>query len=880
MPMEHWDTILARLSAFAKAHRLDQDEKQQAATFLDGFAAAFGLTLAHEVPLKDPESATTKFIDGLFPGKLLIEMKSRGRNLTDAYIQAQGYCKLLGEEAPRYILSCDFEHWHLFDRQSGRPKKFLLRDLPKRAHLFRFLLDEALDPDWGEQQDVTTRAAEKMARLCDALEQTGYNPEDLPLLLTRLLFCVFAEDTGIFPPKAFSGYVNRTLPARLGDALLRLFTLLDASPDRRDRFPWLTERDRACFRYVNGGLFRGAIQSPDFSFDTQQRLLDLCDHDWRNVSPAIFGSLFQSVTDPKRRHDFGAHYTSETNILALIRPLFLDELRAALEAAVTPEQLDAFHARLASLTFLDPACGCGNFLIVAYRELRRLELDLLRKRHPNPAFAPPLAELLKVRVTQFYGLEIEPFPAQIAQTGLWLTDHLANLDAVAAFNQPYDRFPLRDSPHILCANALTTEWPTTAIIMGNPPFLGFTYQSPEQKTELRAVFHGMKGCGALDYVCAWYKLAAEKMVANPATRAAFVSTNSITQGETVARLWKNIPPEIKINFGVPTFKWSNEAKGKAAVHCVIIGFSAIGENRLTPYLTPGDRSTVVEPRNKPLCANVPSMVYGNKPADGGNLIIEAEDYDDFIAKEPQARPFIKPFLGAEEFLHGKKRYCLWLDGVSPALLKQCPLVMERVKKCREMRLGSIAAAIQRFAETPTLFAQRTQPVGAPYILVPCVSSETRQYVPISFLDGNTVTSNAVQVIPNATLYHFGVLTSSVHNAWMRAVCGRLKSDYRYSKDIVYNNFPWPEADEALRAAVEEKAQAILDERAAFPESSLADLYDPDTMPPALRKAHTALDRLLLKAYGLKPDTPEPEVVRMLLARYAALSRQQAPEARA
>ncbi|MGN0856363.1 MAG: DNA methyltransferase [Candidatus Spyradenecus sp.] len=870
--MEHWDTILARLGQFAKEHREDSDEKQQAATFLDGFAACFGLKIEHEVPLKDPASASTKFIDGLFPGKLLIEMKSRGKNLSDAYLQAQAYCALLGEAAPRYLLCCDFEHWHFFDRQSGRAKKFLLRDLPKRGHLFRFLLDEALDPDWGEQQDVTIKAAEKMARLCDALDATGYDPADLPLLLTRLLFCVFADDTGIFAPNTFTAYIQRTLTTSLGDALTHLFTLLDADDARRDRLPWLSERDRERFRYINGGLFRGTIQPPDFTPASRDCLLDLCDHDWRSVSPAIFGSLFQGVTDPKRRHDFGAHYTSETNILALIRPLFLDALRADLAAAVTPAQLDALHARLAALTFLDPACGCGNFLIVAYRELRRLELDLLRKRHPNPAFAPPLAELLKVRVTQFYGLEIEPFPAQIAQTGLWLTDHLANLDASAAFNQPYDRLPLRDSPHILCANALSSPWPTTSFIMGNPPFLGFTYQSPEQKAEMRAVFPKDK---ALDYVCAWYKLAAEKMVAHPATRAAFVSTNSITQGETVARLWKNIPPEIKINFGVPTFKWSNEAKGKAAVHCVIIGFSAIGENRLTPYLTPGDRSVVVEPRNKPLCANIPSMVYGNKPADGGNLIIEAKDYDDFIAKEPQAQPFIKSFLGAEEFLHGKKRYCLWLDGVSPAKLKQCPLVMERVKKCREMRLGSIAAAIQKFAETPTLFAQRTQPVGVPYILVPCVSSEARQYVPIGFMDASVIASNLVQLIPNATLYHFGVLTSSVHNAWMRAVCGRLEMRYRYSKDIVYNNFPWPEADEALRAAVEEKAQAILDARAQFPDSSLADLYNPLAMPPALRKAHTALDRLLLKAYALPADTPEPEVVKALLARYAALTKQKA-----
>lgn len=868
--MEHWDTILARLGQFAKEHREDSDEKQQAGTFLDGFAACFGLKVEHEVPLKGPESASTKFIDGLFPGKLLIEMKSRGKNLSDAYLQAQAYCKLLGEAAPRYLLCCDFDSWHFHDRHSGKTKKFLLRELPKRAHLFRFLLDDALDPDWGEQQDVTTRAAEKMARLCDALEATGYAPEDLPLLLTRLLFCVFAEDTGIFPPQAFSGYINRTLLDKLGEALTHLFTLLDADDPRRDRFPWLNARDRERFRYINGGLFHATIQPPDFTSAARDCLLELCDHDWRSVSPAIFGSLFQGVTDPKRRHDFGAHYTSETNILALIRPLFLDALRADLAAAVTPAQLDALHARLASLTFLDPACGCGNFLIVAYRELRRLELDLLRKRHPNPAFAPPLAELLKVRVTQFYGLEIEPFPAQIAQTGLWLTDHLANLDASAAFNQPYDRLPLRDSPHILCANALSSPWPTTSFIMGNPPFLGARNMSVEQKAELNAVFKEMKGCGDLDYVTCWYRLAADKMKEHPSTRAAFVSTNSISQGIQPALLWKPLYAEgFRINFGVPTFKWSNEAKGKAAVHCVIEGFSLLGENRYTPYLTEGE-SVVVESRTTPLC-DVPPIGIGSQPIDDGNYLFSVTEKQTFLIKEPGAEPYFKRWMGSDEFINGTERWCLYLGKVSPADLRKLPESLKRVEAVRQFRLASKRASTQKGAATPAHFLMENIPEGYS-IIVPKTSSERREYLPMGFVGPEVLCSDAVFLIPNATLYHFGVLTSSVHNAWMRAVCGRLKSDYRYSKDIVYNNFPWPEADEALRAAVEEKAQAILDARAQFPGASLADLYDPLAMPPALRKAHTALDRLLLKAYALPADTPEPDIVRTLLARYAALAR--------
>ncbi|MGN0855793.1 MAG: DNA methyltransferase [Candidatus Spyradenecus sp.] len=869
MPMEHWDTILARLGQFAKEHREDSDEKQQAATFLDGFAACFGLKIVHEEPLKDPASASTKFIDGLFPGKLLIEMKSRGKNLSDAYLQAQAYCALLGEAAPRYLLCCDFEHWHFFDRQSGRPKKFLLRELPKRGHLFRFLLDEDLDPDWGEQQELTIKAAEKMARLCDALEATGYDPADLPLLLTRLLFCVFAEDTGIFDHDAFKTYVNRTPYARLGEALSHLFTLLDADDTRRDRLPWLSARDRERFRYINGGLFRGAIQPPDFDFETCQRLLGLCDHDWRSVSPAIFGSLFQGVTDPKRRHDFGAHYTSETNILALIRPLFLDALRADLAAAVTPAQLDALHARLAALTFLDPACGCGNFLIVAYRELRRLELDLLRKRHPNPAFAPPLAELLKVRVTQFYGLEIEPFPAQIAQTGLWLTDHLANLDASAAFNQPYDRLPLRDSPHIQQVNALKTEWPVTDYIMGNPPFLGASNMTKEQKAEAVALFGKVRLSNSIDYVGAWYRKALDLMNAHKERRidAAFVSTNSITQGEQVAALWKPLYADgIKILWGVPTFKWSNEAKHNAAVHCVIIGFSNVGENRLTPYLTEGKEPIIVESRSKPLCPDVPTILLGNKPADDGNLILSSPD-----EVEPLAQSFVHKYVGAVEFLHNTHRYCLWLKDMPPAVLMKCPKVLKRVEAVRQFRLKSTSSATRATANAPSLFFFISQPETGNYILMPGTSSERREYIPIGFLSADVIASNSSSIIPNATLYHFGVLTSSVHNAWMRAVCGRLEMRYRYSNATVYNTFPWPEADEALRAAVEEKAQAILDARAQFPDSSLADLYNPLAMPPALRKAHTALDRLLLKAYALPADTPEPDIVRTLLARYAALA---------
>ncbi len=854
--MSQWDTILARIAAFVKAHREDGDEKQRAATFLDDFAACFGLKVEHEVPVK---GETTLYIDGLFPGKLLIEMKSRGKNLMDAWQQARAYCDLLGTEAPSMILSCDFEHWHLYDRRTQAWYKFRLRDLPKKLHLFRFLVEEDLSINWGDQQEVTIRAAEKMAKLCEALQTTGYVPEELPRLLTRLLFCVFADDTGIFEPDAFASYVYQSAPQDLGDRLNRLFTLLDADDSRRDCFPWLKPQLRKAFRYVNGGLFRGALPPAQFTFDLQQRLIDLCEQDWSNVSPAIFGSLFQSVTDPKARHDLGAHYTSEDNILKLIRPLFLDDLRSRLTVAATPAELDTLHDELARLSFLDPACGCGNFLIVAYRELRALELDLLQKRHPNPSFAPPLNKLLKVRVSQFHGIEVEPFPVQIAQTGLWLTDHLANLRVSAHFNQSYNRFPLRDSPHILHANALTTPWPPTDFIFGNPPFLGRRYRTAEQIAELAVLFPKAKD---LDYVCAWYKLAANKIMEHPTTRAAFVSTNSITQGEQPALLWRNIPEAIKINFGVPTFKWSNEAKGKAAVHCVIIGFSLHGEDRLTPYLTQGSRNDFVVSRSTPLCKEAPLMMNGNVPLDGDALKVEPEELHSFADC-----PWIKRLIGGRELLHNEERYVLWLVGASPSELHKYPHVLQRIALCRERRLAMKDAGTRALAETPTTFRDTNNPQH--YIAMPMVSSEKRKYLPMMYLTAETIPTNQVQIIPEATLYHFGVLTSWVHNAWMRAVCGRLEMRYRYSKDIVYNNFPWPEATEAQRKKIEETAQAILDARAAHPESSLADLYNPLTMPQDLLKAHQANDRAVLAAYAAHWST-ESECVTALMLRYKQL----------
>lgn len=900
--MKSWNEIRKAATAFSKRWKDAYDEKSQAQSFLKEFFAIFGVdivlfnTFEHRVKFGDGSQG---YADCFWQGKILVEMKSRGKDLDAAYTQALDYVRALSDvsQTPRAIVVSDFARVRFYDLANDCAlTEFALKDLRKFVTLFGYMIGADERGEIREQDPVNRKAAEQMAKLHDAMKVVGYAGHPLEVYLVRLLFCLFAEDTGIFKPNQFCDFIEQRTSADGSDLaakLVELFQVLNTPPENR-----LATRDEslAAFPYVNGGLFAEFLPIAAFSPEMRRAILDCGELDWSKISPAIFGAMFQGVMDEKARHDLGAHYTSEENILKLIRPLFLDGLRSefddicALRGTSRPSRLRAFHEKISSLTFLDPACGCGNFLLIGYRELRHIEMDVLDELHKDdPALVLDVTQLCKVNVSQFYGIEIEPFPAEIAKVALWLMDHLCNMEVADRFGQYFARIPIKDAPHIVCANALTTDWPRTDYIMGNPPFLGFTYMSPAQKADMLALFPKNKN---LDFVCGWYKKAND-LIQGDATRCAFVSTNSITQGEQVAPLWGNLNADI--DFAYRTFRWHNEAKGNAAVHCVIIGFHAgeketpsqgvngvsdksetkiifdsdgteIPAKHINAYLVDGP-NVIVESRNKALC-DVPQMVYGNKPVDGGNLIINANEYEEFIATEPLSVKYIKRLIGAKEFLHNIPRYCLWLKDAEPSDIAKMPLVRERIMRCREMRLASRDAGARQLAMTPGLFRETNNPKTA--IVLPCHSSETRLYVPMDFIDDSKIVTNANLFIPDATLYHFGVLTSRIHNAWMRAVAGRLKSDYRYSKDIVYNNFIWPDLSDSasLCDKITEAAQAVLDARAAHLGATLADLYDPLAMPPNLVKAHAHLDALVDKAYGLKPTATDSDRVALLFKLYA------------
>jgi hypothetical protein len=930
--MKSWNEIRKNAAAFSKRWKAAHDEKSQAQSFLKEFFAVFGVdavevaTFEHRVKFSDGSQG---YVDCFWRGKILVEMKSRGKDLDAAFNQAMEYVRSLPDisHTPRAIVVSDFQRIRFYNLEKDCAlSEFSLKDLRKYVTLFGFLVGLEEISEIQEQDPVNRKAAEKMANLHDAMKETGYLGHPLEVYLVRLLFCLFAEDTGIFKPAQFTQFISQKTSDNGSDLAPQLALLFDTL-NRETRLSNLDETV-AAFPYVNGGLFAENLPMAAFSSEMRKALLDCATLDWSKISPAIFGSMFQGVMDEKSRHDLGAHYTSEENILKLIKPLFLDALRSefvaicALKGKMRSVRLGEFHEKIAKLTFLDPACGCGNFLLIAYRELRRLEMDILEEMYKDDGGQfLDISQLCKVSVSQFYGIEIEAFPCEIAKVALWLMDHLCNMEVADRFGQYFVRIPIKASAHIVCGNALRLDWgsllvrsdgvrsdgvnsptpslthsPTFNYIMGNPPFLGFTWMSAEQKADMLTLFPNNKN---LDFVCGWYKKASD-LIQGTDTHCAFVSTNSITQGETAAFFWPNL--KVDIDFAYRTFKWKNEAKGVAAVHCVIIGFYAEGDKltqssqspqscgdetsrtsreakiifdgdkvveaeNINPYLMDAP-NVIIGSRAKPLC-DVPPMIYGNKPTDGGNLIFDAEECEKFLSEEPQAKPFIRPLLGAEEFLHGKKRYCLWLVNADVTLLRQCPKVLERIEAVRQMRLASKAEATRKYAPMGGLFRQITQPEGKDYILIPCVSSERRDYVPIGFLTAETIVTNLVQIIPDATLYHFGVLTSRMHNAWMRAVAGRLKSDYRYSKDIVYNNFIWPEVkNNSVVKNITQAAQTVLDARAAHSGATLADLYDPRMMPPDLVKAHAALDALVDKAYGLKPTCTDAERVAHLFRLYS------------
>ena len=856
-------------------------------------------------------------IDGFYPGKLLIEMKSRGEDLDVAYTQATEYLHgLKEEELPDHILVSDFEHLHLYKRDGKTaPLKHKLSDFEKHIDAYLFLAGYETEAQ-AEQIAVNEEAARKIAALHDAMREGGYDGADLERYMVRLLFCLFADDTGIFETQgAFAAYIRQYSQADGADLDGKLQNLFDTLSRPESKRPKSLPSELQAFPYINGSVFDGQLERCYFDSKARSLLLHCAeDFDWSQISPAIFGSLFQAVihhadeglkAKSSKRRELGAHYTSENNILRVIRPLFLDGLTSELNAAKRSKKaLESFLTKLRGLMFLDPACGCGNFLVIAYREIRRLELEAVealltlqqKTRTVSATLDAKQFEQIQCDVHQFHGIEIEPSAAHIATVALWLTDHQENQRASKALGGNFNRLPLDKKANIACANALTKDWASVLppelcdYIIGNPPFVGAKYLSDEQRADATRVFGKLPNAGLLDLVAAWYVKAVPYLKANPACRAAFVSTNSITQGEQVGVLWSwMLAQGVRIQFAHRTFQWSNDAKGVAAVHCVIVGFGladlpgktvyqyddirgeplVVPARNINPYLV--DAPDVVLPRrSKPLCA-APDIGIGNKPIDGGNYLFTTEEKAAFLKLEPRAKPYFRRWLGADEFINGWERWCLWLGDCSPSDLRAMPEAMKRVQAVKAFRLESKSAATQKLADKPTRFHVENMP-SKPYLVLPEVSSERREFIPMGFEEPATLCSNLVKLATGAKLFHFGVLTSTMHNAWIRSTCGRLKSDFRYSKDIVYNNYPWPQAtSDKQRLSIEAAAQTVLDVRARFKGQSLADLYDPDVMPPELRKAHQLLDKAVDAGYGYKGDKDDAARVAYLFGLYLQLT---------
>ncbi|MBV5309097.1 DNA methyltransferase [Chromatium okenii] len=902
MPLS-WNEIKDRAFQFSREWADECSEDAEAKSFWDGFFNIFGITrrrmASFEVYVKQIDGRSG-YIDLLWKGKLLVEHKSRGKSLDRAHAQATDYFHGLKErELPRYVLVCDFARFRLYDLDANAQYEFQLSELVNHVHLFGFMAGYQTVAI-KEQDPINLKAAERMGLLHDKLKSSGYDGHALEVYLVRLVFCLFAEHTGIFEVNQFQDLIEQRTAEDgqdLAQWLANCFEVLSTPHEKR-----LTHLDSqlAAFRYINGQLF--AEQLPTAAFDRKMRdlLLESCALDWGRISPAIFGALFQSVMDAKNRRHLGAHYTSETNILKLIKPLFLDELRAEFERVKRQSKtnLFAFQEKLASLKFLDPACGCGNFLVIVYRELRLLELEVLRVLFGASKDLSIGVELnIRCNVNQFYGIEIEEFPAQIAQTALWLTDHQMNQLASQEFGINYLRIPLTHSATIRHGNALQVDWCDVVTpaelnyILGNPPFVGKKEQSDSQKTDMAQVFQNVQGMGNLDFVAAWYRKAVDYMVAHLAIKTAFVSTNSITQGEQVGVLWSDLLKRgVKIHFAHRTFQWSSEAKGKAAVHCVIVGFalhdavkkqlfvyetpqsepSEIKPNNINPYLV--DANTVfIERRSQPLSKNAPEIAYGSMPIDKGHLILNEEEKEEMIAADSTTERFIRRYSGGDEFINNISRYCLWL--VDCDLVEACrsKLIKKRIELNKQYRLSSNREQTKLLAKTPALFGEIRQP-ATQYLLVPKVSSENRDYIPIGFCHSNIIASGSALIIPDASIYHFGVLTSAMHMAWVRTVCGRLESRYQYSNTIVYNNFPWPELiTDKQRNKIEQAAQAVLDARDQSPNASLATLYDPLTMPAELVKAHRQLDRAVDAAYSKQKFSGDTDRVAFLFERYQQLT---------
>ncbi len=912
-----WNDIRANAAKFAREWMDAHYERGETQSFYNDFFEVFGIKRRQVASFEQPVKKLGDrqgYIDLFWKGVLLVEQKSAGRSLVLAKEQALEYFPGLKDyELPRYILLCDFQNFELHDLDESTIVSFPLADLHKHIESFGFILG-IQKRTFRDQDPVNITASEIMGQLHDALKASGYEGRDLDQLLVRLLFCLFADDTGIFESRGiFTTLISERTKedgSDLGLWLTQLFDVLNEPEDRRQRH---LDEDLRAFPYVNGELFADRLRVPAFTRELRQRLLDACDFNWDAVSPAIFGALFQSVMNPVERRAQGAHYTTERNILKVIEPLFLDNLRsefkrlAARHDSGRRAELEAFHDRLARLRFFDPACGCGNFLIIAYRELRELELDVLRALgYGSQQFGDvrviDLAGLVRLNVDQFYGIEISEFPARIAEVALWMTDHIANSRASLEFGQVFTRIPLRSTPHIHHSDALEIDWGDVLpaeechYVFGNPPFSGAKKSLDDKRLQVQRI-SGLAGGGTLDYVCAWFLMAAKYIEANAKVKIGFVATNSITQGEQVAQLWPLLFERyrLEIAFAHRTFAWGSDARGKAHVHVVILGLVRqeieptvkqlfayadvdgdpveAGYPKISAYLTDASRlrnpHLVVRESFQPLIPS-PPLGIGSKPIDGGYFIFASDfERDAFLRIEPGAESFIRPYIGADEFVNGTNRWILSLQGADPAVLRKLPHVLERVRQVQQYRLASKSAPTRTLANTPTLYHVTVIP-KRPFLVIPRHTSERRDYVPIGYMDPPFVPSDATIVLLDADLWHFGVLTSSMHMAWLRQIGGRIKNDVRYSKGIVYNTFPWPHTNEAQEVHIRDLAQAVLNARDAYPAASLADLYDPLTMPPPLRQAHRALDDAIERIYRPKPFAEDRDRVEHLLGLYEKL----------
>ena len=912
----------------------------------------------------------SNFIDGRIPStRVLIEQKSLGKDLRAGIRQSDGsllnpfqqarryVVSLPVSEHPRWIVTCNFSEFLVYDMEqpNGEPEQILLENLGKEYYRLMFLVD-AKNEHLSKEMQVSMQAGEIVGKIYEALlkQYDDDSPEALRwlnILCVRIVFCLYAEDASVFTHDQFHDYLARYEAEDLRRALRDLFEVLNTPQEKRSKY---LKDDLKAFPYTNGGLFEEQIEIPQFTEELKQTLLQNAslDFDWSEISPTIFGAVFESTLNPETRRSGGMHYTSIENIHKVIDPLFLNDLRRELDEILEEKvekqrqkKLDAYQDRLASLTFLDPACGSGNFLTETYLSLRRLENEVIRERHHGQSFLGfEEVNPIKVSIQQFYGIEINDFAVTVATTALWISEAQMLRETEKIIRRDIDFLPLKsytniregnalrmDWNFIPCKNGIPSPWPVNSLpssrtvpgyvpvekerinvkpnliriiyeeppkedglvmfysyIIGNPPFVGARQMNREQKEDVINIFgEKWKNVGNLDYVCCWY-MKAFHSTSFGGPRIAFVSTNSICQGEQVANLWQPLMKHgLRIDFAHRTFRWDSEASLKAHVHCVIVGFSSKHEEAKELLIFDNDKVTkashinaylmdapdvFIGSRPTPLC-NVPWIGIGNKPIDGGNYLFTKDEMEEFIQIEPRSEKYFKPWYGSVEFIHQQPRYCLWLGDCSPAELRQMPHCMKRIEAVRELRLASTSAGTRKLAERPTRFHVENMPEGN-YIIVPSVSSEKRRYIPMGFMSPDVLASNLVLIIPDATLYHFGILESNVHMAWMRAVCGRLKSDYRYSKDVVYNNFPWPSPTDEQKAKIEKTAQAILDARAKYPDSSLADLYDELTMPVELRKAHQDNDRAVMQAYGfpVKSSFTESQCVAELFKLYKEMTK--------